>query len=151
MHRKNRPSANGATKHGGALIAVARNIPSCEIVSSFQECVVIWLLMSKPIIICCLYSAPQNSHYTWWAADFAQLLTFLRSKQYEYGAVRSYIAGDINLTCTHWPSMTSKPRQKLNFGAFAYKKFNWNEINEFIAQHPFLAYCLSNVELMLDL
>ena len=107
IHRKDRPSAKGARKHGGALIAVAQNIPSCEIVSSFKECVVIRLLTNKPIIICCLYSAPRNSHYTWSVADFAQLLTFLRSKQYEYGAVCSYNAGDINLTCTHWPSMTS--------------------------------------------
>ena len=107
IHRKDRPSAKGAKKHGGALIAVARNISGCEIVSSFKECVVIRLLMNKPIIICCLYSAPRNSHYTWSFADFTQLLTVLRSKQYEYGAVCSYIAGDINLTCTHWPSMTS--------------------------------------------
>ena len=44
-----------------------------------------------------------------------------------------------------------KPRQKLDFGAFVYKKANLNKINEFIAQHPFLLYCLSNVDLMLDL
>ena len=44
-----------------------------------------------------------------------------------------------------------KPWQKLDFGAFAYKKANWNEINEFIAQHPFLPYFLSNVHLMLVL
>ena len=44
-----------------------------------------------------------------------------------------------------------KPWQKLDFGAFAYRKANWNEINEFIAQHPFLPYFLGNVDLMLDL
>ena len=44
-----------------------------------------------------------------------------------------------------------KPWQKLDFRAFAYKTVNWNEINEFIAQYPFLPYCLSNVDLMLDL
>ena len=41
--------------------------------------------------------------------------------------------------------------QKLDFGACAYKTANWNEINEFIAQHTFLPYFLSNVDLMLDL
>ena len=41
-------------------------------------------------------------------------------------------------------------KQKLDFGIFAYKKANWEEVNEFIRQHPFQPFCLSNVELMLD-
>ena len=106
VRHKDRLSANGATKHEVAVIDVAENIPSCETVSSFKECV-IRLLMSKPVMICCHYSAPWNSHYTWSVADFAKLLAFLRSKQYEHGAVCSYIAGDINLSRSHWPSITS--------------------------------------------
>ena len=41
-------------------------------------------------------------------------------------------------------------KQKLDFGIFAYKKASWEEVNEFIRQHPFQPFCLSNVELMLD-
>ena len=41
-------------------------------------------------------------------------------------------------------------KQKLDFGIFAYKKANWEEVNEVIRQHPFQPFCLSNVELMLD-
>ena len=46
--------------------------------------------------------------------------------------------------------MTPAIKQKLDFGIFAYKKANWEEVNEFIRQHPFQTFCLSNVELMLD-
>ena len=41
-------------------------------------------------------------------------------------------------------------KQKLDFGIFAYKKANWEEVNEFIRQQPFQPFCLSSVELMLD-
>ena len=41
-------------------------------------------------------------------------------------------------------------KQKLDFGIFAYKKANWEEVNEFIRQPPFQPFCLSNFELMLD-
>ena len=41
-------------------------------------------------------------------------------------------------------------KQKLDFSIFVYKKAIWEEMNEFIRQHPFQPYCLSNVELMLD-
>ena len=41
-------------------------------------------------------------------------------------------------------------KQKLDFGIFAYKKANWEEVNEFIRQHPLQPFCMSNVELMLD-
>ena len=55
------------------------------------------------------------------------------------------------------PIIPSKPLNRLKIwaslllGAFVYKKDNLNKINEFIAQLPFLPYCLSNVDLMLDL
>ena len=40
---------------------------------------------------------------------------------------------------------------KHDFASFAYKKANWNEINQFIIDHPFDPYCKSNVDLMVDL
>ena len=226
IHQKNRPSDKGLTKHGGVLIAVNRNIPCNPINSTFQDCVIIRISLNKPIIICCIYSAPSNSTYTWGISDLVELLKFLRRKQFEQSAVCSYVVGDKNFNCTHWPSMTStsldeqsildelcesnfqqliktpdgksldvllsnKPhfvtsvrhdnrlsslfssdhlslnakvsfnyrpvhkktpaiKQKLDFGIFAYKKANWEEMNEFIRQHPFQPYCLSNVDLMLD-
>ena len=45
----------------------------------------------------------------------------------------------------------SKLKQKLDFGAIAYKKANWNKINEFCCSASFFPCCLSNVDLMLDL
>ena len=38
IHRNDRPSDKGLTKHGGVLIAVNRNIPSSQINSAFQDC-----------------------------------------------------------------------------------------------------------------
>ena len=222
IHRNDRPSDKGLTKHGGVLIAVNRNIPSSQINSAFQDCVIIRISLNKPILVCCIYSGPSNSTYTWDISDLIELLKFLRRKQFEQSAICSYIVGDINFNCTHWPSMTceqsildelcesnfqqliktpdgkslgvflsNKPqfvtgvkldnrlssllssdhlplhakvsfdyrpvnnntpaiKQKLDFGIFAYKKANWEELNEFIRQHPFQPFCLSNVELMLD-
>ena len=107
IHRKDRLSDKGLTKHGGVLIAVSKNIPSSQIDSIFQDCVIIRISLNKTFLICCLYSAPSNSAYTWTLPDIVELLKFIRRKQFEYSAVCSYIAGDINLSSTHWPSMTS--------------------------------------------
>ena len=226
IHRNDRPSDKGLTKHGGVLIAVNRNIPSSQINSAFQDCVIIRISLNKPILICCIYSAPSNNTYTWGTSDLIDFLKFLRRMQFEQSAICSYIVGDINFNSTHWPSMTStsldeqsildercesnfqqliktpdgksldillsnKPqfvtsvkldnrlsslfssdhlplhakvsfdyrpvhkktpaiKQKLDFGIFVYKKANWEEVNEFIREHPFQPFCLSNVELMLD-
>ena len=57
------------------------------------------------------------------------------------------VSFDIRLVHISSPS----PKQKLDFGIFAYKKANWKEINEFILQHPFRPYCMSNVDLMVEL
>ena len=50
----------------------------------------------------------------------------------------------------HVHKKTPAIKQKLVFGIFTYKKAHWEEVNEFIRQHPFQPFCLSNVELMLD-
>ena len=107
IHQNDRPSDKGLTKHGGVLIAVNSNIPSSQISSAFQDCVIIRISLSKPIIICCICSAPSNSTYTWDISDLIKLLIFLRRKQIEQSAICSYIVGDINFNCTHWPSLTS--------------------------------------------
>ena len=105
--QNDRPSDKGLTKHGGVLIAVNFNIPSSQINSVFQDCVIIRISLNKPIMISCIYSAPSNSTYTWDISDLIELLKFLRSKQFEQSAICSYIVGDINFNCTHWPSITS--------------------------------------------
>ena len=107
IHRNDRPSDKGLTKHGGVLIAVNRNIPSSQINPAFQDSVIIRISLNKPISICYIYSAPSNSTYTWGISDLLELLKFLRRKQFEQSAICSYIFGDINFNCTHWPSMTS--------------------------------------------
>ena len=51
------------------------------------------------------------------------------------------------------PKHELEPPLKLkhDFASFAYKKANWNEITQFIIDHPFDPYCKSNVDLMVDL
>ena len=75
--------------------------------SAFQDCVIIRISLNKPIITCCMYSAPSNSTYTLDISDLVELLKFLRRKQFEQSAICSYIVVDINLNFTHWPLMTS--------------------------------------------
>ena len=95
------------TKHGGVLIAANRNFPSSQIISAFQDCVIIRISLNKLIIICCIYSAPSNSTYSWEISGLIELLKLLSRKQCEQSAICSYIVEDINFNCTHWPSMTS--------------------------------------------
>ena len=38
-----------------------------------------------------------------------------------------------------------------NFSPFAFDKVDWKQINDFVKHNPFNPYCLSNVDLMLDL
>ena len=61
LHRKDRPSDGGNTKHGGVLIPVTKNIPTNEIVTDFQDCSIIFLKTCSPIVIFCLYGAPKTS------------------------------------------------------------------------------------------
>ena len=56
VHRKDRPSDSGNTKHGGVLIPVTKNIPANEILSDFQDGIRIFLILTNPKIICCLFS-----------------------------------------------------------------------------------------------
>ena len=112
IHRNDRPSDKGLTKYGGVLIAVNRNIPSSQISSAFQDCVIIRISLNEPIIICCIYSAPSSSIYTWDISDLIELLILLRRKQFEQSAICSYIAGDINFNCTNWPSLVSTSLDK---------------------------------------
>ena len=42
------------------------------------------------------------------------------------------------------------PSQKYDFSGFAFKKANWNEINEYVREHHFNPYCYSNVDLLVD-
>ena len=42
------------------------------------------------------------------------------------------------------------PSQKYDFSGFAFKKADWNEINEYVREHHFNPYCYSNVDLLVD-
>ena len=223
INRKDRPSVNGLTKHGGVLIGVSKNIPSCPIECDFPDCVITRLLVKQPIIICCIYSAPSDSSYSWPTSQFISLIKFLNKKKYEFNTKCCIIVGDINFSYTDWPSMTSthweeqycldeltsanlqqliitKKRKSLDillcntpdlflkkgvdnhletlfssnaaklnllvkpshflkpvettvndFSRFAFEKADWKQIKNFVKQNPFKPYCLSNVDLMLDL
>ena len=39
IYRKDRPSENGNSKHGCSLMTITRTLPSFEITSDFNECV----------------------------------------------------------------------------------------------------------------
>ena len=83
IHRNDRPSDKDLTKLGGVIIPVNRTIPISQINSAFQDCVIICISLNKPIILCCIYSAPSNSTYTWDISDLIEVLKFLRRKQFE--------------------------------------------------------------------
>ena len=107
INRKDRPSVNGLTKQGRVLIGVSKNIPSCSIECDFPDCEITRLLVKQPIIICCIYSAPSDSSYSWPTSQFISLIKFLNKKKYEFNTKCCIIVGDINFSYTDWPSMTS--------------------------------------------
>ena len=114
IHRKDRPSSNGKSRHGGVLIAISNCIPNCAIESDFNDCVIVRLSIQRPVIICCIYSSPKDSTYKWESVQFSNLIKFLRNKKLEFNAACVYIVGDINFDHTNWLSMTSAtPDQQL--------------------------------------
>ena len=52
---------------------------------------------------------------------------------------------------TDFQPKSNHSQAKTRFASFAYKKANWNEINQFVNDHPFDSYGKSNVDLMVDL
>ena len=99
-NRKARPSVNGLTRHGGVLIGVSKNIPSCPIECDFPDCVITRLFVKQLIIICCINSAPSDRSYSWPTFNAMK-------KKYEFNAKCCIIVGDINFSYTDWPSRTS--------------------------------------------
>ena len=107
INQKDRLSVNGLTKHGGVLRGVSKNIPSCPIECNFLDCVITRLLVKQPIIICCNYSAPRDSSYSWPTSQFIFLIKFLNKTKYEFNSKCCIIVGDNNFSYTDGPSMTS--------------------------------------------
>ena len=107
IKRKDRSSVNGLTKHGDVFFGLSKNIPSCLIECDFPDCVIRRLLVKQPIIICCIYSAPSDSSYSWPTSQFFSLIKFLNKKKYEFNTKCCIIVEDINCSYTDWPSMTS--------------------------------------------
>ena len=105
INRKDRPSVNGPTKHGGVLIGVSKNIPNCPIECNLSYSVTTRLLVKQPI--CCHYSALSDSSYSWPTFQFISLVKFLKKKKYEFNTKCCIIVGNINFSYTDWPSMTS--------------------------------------------
>ena len=216
-------SKAGLSKHVGVLIGINANIPHNSIDTGMQDCVMVQLKISVPILVCCIYCAPVYSPYRWSLDQLNSLLNLIKATEREQGIQNLVIVGDINFSCTNWKSFSSKceyeqsildnfqelnleqfiitdtgksldillcnnpdiildvymdnrlkndftsdhppygsklhmnhkinrervplPSQKYDFSGFAFKKANWNEINEYVREHHFNPYCYSNVDL----
>ena len=112
VHRKGRPSDSSITKHGSMLVAVIRNVPTNEIVTDFQDCLIILLNLSSPINRCSLYNALKTSRYSWTTDRFQELIKFLRLTQLRHNAAQTYIRGDFKFDSTHWPTMFSSSEEE---------------------------------------
>ena len=89
VHQIDRPGDSGNTKHGGVLIAVNKNIPTIEIVSDFQDCIIILLNLSSPKKFCCFCGAPKTSRYSWTTDQFQELIKLLRLTQLRHRAAQT--------------------------------------------------------------
>ena len=111
LYRKDRtPDRNGNTKHGGVLIGVRTELPSVEVPLHISEDVIVVKLFcnsSTNLLVCCLYSAPHQSLYTWDSQRFIELIKILNTLQDEHNCKLTIICGDINFCDTDWSSLHS--------------------------------------------
>ena len=105
IHRSDRPSKNGNTKHGGVLIGVKKNIAHTRIMFDSPDCVITILHFKIPLLLCCMYSAHT---YCWSANKLMILLNHIRYVQQENSVRNVILLGDINFALTDWSTLTSR-------------------------------------------
>ena len=75
--RCDRPTNSTKSKHGGVLIAVKQSLAFTKLEIHTTDCVGLLLNTPTPLILCCIYSAPNESKYKLSTDDFNKLLNML--------------------------------------------------------------------------
>ena len=107
IHRNDRQSVNGKSKHGGVIIGLNHEITHYCIPSTFNDCLIVKLLIKNPVIIACIYCAPKGSEYRWSYKTLLSFLNFIRQKQIEVNVRDVMITGDINFAQMNWSTLIS--------------------------------------------
>ena len=110
IYRNDRIPCEHETKHGGVLIAIRSTIMHEQILIDLHlEDFVVISVQTKPqpTLICCLYSPPSDSDYTWSPQQLEILLSKISNHAKKIGYQGVFICGDINFSKTDWNNMSS--------------------------------------------
>ena len=104
------PTEEGASRHGGALIAVNKNIKSEQLNLELPNCcVAVQLQLLKPIVLCVFYNPPRGSTYRYTFEDFNILVNSLLKKK-----TPIVVCGYINFPSTNWDTNQSIDTEENN-------------------------------------
>ena len=115
IHRNDRQSVIGKSKHGGVIIGIKHEILHYCIPSIFNDCLIVKLLIKNPVIIACIYCAPKGSEYRWSPKTLMSFLYIIRQKQIAINVRNVMITGDINFAQTYWPTLISSDEDEQAF------------------------------------
>ena len=115
IHRNDRQSVNGKSNHGGVIIGINHEIPHYCIPSTFNDCLIVKLLIENLVIIACIYCAPKGSEYRWSSNTLLSFLYFIRQNQIELNVRNAMITGDINSAQTDWSTLISSEEDEQAF------------------------------------
>ena len=76
------------------------------------DCVGLLLNTPTPLIVCCIYSAPNESKYKLSTDDFNKLLNMLTDYSNEFQCPNILLVGDINFAYTHWQTLQSTQKHE---------------------------------------
>ena len=110
IHRNDRTSKSGVSKHGGVLVAVKDNIQSEELFvkNTYEDCLISKInTKNDSILIVCIYNAPKDSPYRWCKQKFEDLTQTLKYLEKKTKPKSIIIAGDLNFLTTDWKKMSS--------------------------------------------
>ena len=110
IHRNDRNTVNGQTKHGGVLIAVHNSIQHRRLifVTKFTDTVLVQLEFNDcRCLLCCIYSAPKNSPYRHSPSLLLQLIECLDELSSNHITNLTMLVGNINFDNINWHHMES--------------------------------------------
>ena len=133
IHRNDRTSKCGVSKHGGVLVAVKDNIQSKELFvkNTWEGCLIVKInTKTDSILIVCIYNPPKGSPYRWCKQkfeDLTQTLKFLEKKTKPKSVI---ITGDLNFSTTDWKQISS-PDELDNTGLNYFVDENFEQMLNF--------------------
>ena len=110
--RCDRPTNSTKPKHGGVFIAVKQSLAFTKLEIHTTDCVGLLLNTPTPLILCCIYSAPNESKYKLSTDDFNKLLNMLTDYSNEFQCPNILLVGDINFANTHWQTLQSTQKHE---------------------------------------